>query len=87
MKILNGLSPSLKIAIPRCRVLWEHGMSVNTRGEDRVIVDTELGMLSEVGVLVAGLPVVKDPPAGGTLKGLDLIFDIEIDTMVKDFGY
>mmetsp|Transcript_18954 Transcript_18954/g.43991 ORF Transcript_18954/g.43991 Transcript_18954/m.43991 type:complete len:261 (-) Transcript_18954:2090-2872(-) len=62
-------------------------MGVDARGEDRVVVGAKLGVLSQVRVLVAGLPIVKDPPAGGALEGLDLVLDIEIDAVFENLGY
>ena len=86
MEILDGLSPSLQVTIPRGRMLWEHGMRVDARGEHRMVVDTKFGVFSEVRVLVAGPPVVKDAPAGGTRKALDVVFDVEIDAIIEDLG-
>jgi len=86
MKIFNSLSPSLEVTISGCGMLWKHGMRVDTRGEDRVVVDAELGVLAEVRVLVAGPPVVKYSPAVRALEGLDVVLDVEIDAVIENFG-
>jgi hypothetical protein len=86
MEILNGLSPSLQVTIPRGGMLRKHRMRVDARGEHRVVVNTKFGVFSEVRVLVTGPPVVKDTTAGGTRKALDVIFDIEIDAIIEHLG-
>jgi hypothetical protein len=86
MEILDGLSPSLQVAISGSRMLREHGMRVDARGKHRVVIDTKLGVFSKVRVLVTGPPVVKDPPAGGTRKGLDVVLDVEIDAIIEHLG-
>ena len=86
MKILNGLSSSLQIAISRGWMLREHGMRVDTRWKDGMVIDAELGVLAKIRVLVAGMPIVKDTTAGRALKGLDLVFNVEIDSGVEHLG-
>jgi hypothetical protein len=86
MKIFDSLSPSLEVAISGGGMLWEHGMRVDTRGEDRVVVDAKLGVLAEVRMLMAGPPVVKDSPTVGALEGLDVVLDVEIDAVIENLG-
>mmetsp|Transcript_23929 Transcript_23929/g.53249 ORF Transcript_23929/g.53249 Transcript_23929/m.53249 type:complete len:239 (+) Transcript_23929:331-1047(+) len=87
MEILDGLSPPLQVAIPRGRVLRKHRMGVDARREHRVVVLAKLGVPSQVGVLVAGPPVVKDPPAAGALKVPDLVPGVEVDARIEHPGF
>ena len=61
-------------------------MRVDARWEHRVVVDAKLCVLAEICVLVTRSPVMEYPPTGRALKGLDLVFDIEIDACIEHLG-
>ena len=58
-------------------------MRIDARWEHCVIVDAKFCMFAQVCVLVTGSPVMKDPPTFWALKGLDVVFDIEIDEGIE----